>query len=131
MEQQIPSMTTEWTTDSRAHASRRGPEPIEQCALPIVVGATGHRTLLEGSEAMLEERVASVFADLGKNYPRSPLIVLSPLAEGADRLVARVGLEHGARLVVPLPFELAIYEQDFTAPGSKEEFETLVSQAAA
>lgn len=64
------------------------------------------------------------------------LVVLSPLAEGADRLVADVGLELGARLIAVLPLPRAEYEKDFEHPGepaqsaaSKAEFARLLEQA--
>src|SRR5262249_24623274 len=64
----------------------------------------------------------------------TPLIVLSSLAEGADRLVARVALAHGARLVAPLPMPVEEYRRDFE-PGLKEgnmaEVGALLAQAVA
>jgi hypothetical protein len=55
--------------------------------------------------------------------------LLSPLAEGADRLVARVALKNGARLIVPLPMPQDLYEMDFEAPASRAEFTELLQQA--
>jgi len=57
------------------------------------------------------------------------VLVLSPLAEGADRFVARVGLEWGARLIVPLPMPVASCEGDFEEPGSVDEFRALLKKA--
>ena len=46
--------------------------------------------------------------------------ILSPLAEGADRLAAKVVLEQpGALLKVPLPLEVRDYLTDFGGPGSE------------
>jgi hypothetical protein len=56
--------------------------------------------------------------------------VLSSLAEGADRLVARrLMARHAARLIVPLPLPRAQYLQDFPMPASKAEFEELIRLA--
>ena len=49
--------------------------------------------------------------------------------EGSDRLVARVALELGVRLVVPLPLPLALYEQDFASEASLAEFRRLLGRA--
>ena len=58
------------------------------------------------------------------------LCVLSPLAEGADRLVAKEVLKvPEAMLEVVLPLEKDGYMRDFETPESKEEFEGLLSQA--
>ena len=43
------------------------------------------------------------------------LRMISPLAEGADRLAAQAALEHGFQLEVPLPFNAFEYEKDFPA----------------
>ena len=55
--------------------------------------------------------------------------LLSPLAEGADRLVARVALVSGYRLRVVLPFPRSRYEKDFGSPRSLNEFRTLLGEA--
>ena len=64
----------------------------------------------------------------------TPIIVLSSLAEGADRLVARVALAHGARLVAPMPMPIEEYRRDFEPglkPGNAAEFDALLAQAIA
>jgi len=63
--------------------------------LPLVIGITGHRALRPVDRAGLEAWVRAVFEDLRKRYPATPLVLLSPLAEGADRLATRVALEGG------------------------------------
>lgn len=105
----------------RRRASNAGP-------LPIVVGVTGHRDLRSQDVEPLAARVRGVMRDLLTRHPHSPVIVLTPLAEGADRLVARVGLELGLRLIVPLPFAKELYEEDFEGP-SLAEFRSLLAQA--
>lgn len=97
-------------------------EPVP--ALPLVLGITGHRDLREEDREALEAFVGGVFTDLRARYPRTPLTLLSPLAEGADRLAARVALESGVRLIVPLPMPRELYERDF--PTSRAEFDRLL-----
>ena len=70
-----------------------------------------------------------IFVGLRQRYPHTPLVLLSALAEGADRLVARVGLAAGARLIAVLPMPRSLYEIDFKSPVSLEEFAKLVQQA--
>lgn len=60
--------------------------------------------------------------------PGPPLLrLLSPLAEGSDRLVAEAGLALGYQLDVPLPFPQTAYEEDF--PETQDQFRALLAQA--
>lgn len=105
----------------RSRSGERGP-------LPIVVGVSGHRDLRQEDIAALEGLVRGIFEDLMARYPASPLVVISPLAEGADRLGARVALDCGAQLVVPLPLPRQLYEDDFETESSRREFEELLGR---
>ncbi len=106
--------------------------------LPLVIGVTGHRDLRDQDVARLEREVSAVIARLRHDYlggkGDTPIIVLSALAEGADRLVARVALAQGAHLIAPLPMPLDEYRRDFEPglkPGNIAEFEALLAQAIA
>jgi hypothetical protein len=106
--------------------------------LPLVIGVTGHRDLRDQDVAKIEQQVAAVIAELRRDYLGSegetPIIVLSALAEGADRLVARVAIAHGARLIAPLPMPLDEYRRDFEPglkAGNMAEFDALFAQAIA
>jgi hypothetical protein len=106
--------------------------------LPLIIGVTGHRDLRDQDVPRLEREVAAIFEGLRRDYlandPETPVIVLSALAEGADRLVARVALAQGARLIAPLPMPLAEYRRDFEPglkPGNVAEFDSLLTQAIA
>ena len=66
-----------------------GVKPLPGTALgplPLVIGITGHRDLREEDRRGLEEGIRRIFAELRDRYPHTPLILLSSLAEGADRL---------------------------------------------
>src|SRR5438445_7431315 len=97
--------------------------------LPLVIGVTGHRDLRPTDHTELEEKVRSFFKQIREKYPHTPLTLLSPLAEGADRLVARVALKLGSRLIVPLPMRRELYERDFTTAASRAEFRELLESA--
>src|SRR5262249_35641249 len=105
------------------------PTPTTHGPLPLVLGVTGHRDLRDADRPALEAQVRGVFTDLRERYPATPPLLLSSLAEGADRLAARVALECGARLVVPLPLPRDLYESDFSAPNSRQEFDDLLGRA--
>ena len=97
--------------------------------LPIVLGASGHRRLRPEDQDDIAARVRFIFHELRAKYPATPLVQLSCLAEGADRLVARVGLECGASLIAPLPLPRKLYEDDFASPESRLEFIDLLARA--
>lgn len=65
-----------------------------------------------------------------KTFPASNIRVLSSLAEGADRLLAkRLLMVPNACLWVPLPLPEEEYLKDFETPGSKQEFLHLLEKA--
>ena len=97
--------------------------------IPLVFGITGHRDLREQDLPDLHRIIGTIFAEFEATYVNSPLVLLSSLAEGADRLAAQIALEHGIDLIVPLPMELDDYRTDFETPESRDEFDNLLKQA--
>jgi hypothetical protein len=99
--------------------------------LPLVIGVTGHRDLRADARPAIAAQVREILLNFKTSYPSTPLVVLSPLAEGADRLVAEVALEKtiGATLTAPLPMRREIYEHDFKTADSLAEFDRLLAAA--
>ena len=104
--------------------------------IPIVVGVTGHRDLREDDIPELEKKVEAIFKEIEHKYKDKyqhvPIKILSPLAEGADRLLARVGLHAGhtdVKLTSILPMPKEEYEKDFDTAKSKREFADLLEKA--
>jgi hypothetical protein len=99
----------------------------------IVIGVTGHRKI--ENPILLGNTIQTVLKNIRQMVPAlksSPVLlsVLSPLAEGADRLIAREVLKiPGSLLEVVLPLEKEAYIQDFETDVSKKEFEELLAQA--
>ena len=83
--------------------------------------------------AEVEKVNAGIFEALRsieERFPEKPLTIISPLAEGADRLVVYRVLERPrARLIVPLPLPKQDYLTDFASTKSKNEFLRLLDQA--
>jgi hypothetical protein len=94
-----------------------------------VFGVTGHRDLRDEDVLKLERYVQNIFFEFKARYPDTPMRLITPLAEGADRLAARAALETGVRLIVPLPMSRKEYEKDFSTPASISEFSSLLSRA--
>lgn len=99
----------------------------------IVIGVTGHRKI--ENPALLGASLQTSLEKIRQMVPAlksTPLIfsVLSPLAEGADRLLAREILKiPGSMLEVVLPFKKEDYLQDFVTDSSRKEFEELLALA--
>ena len=89
---------------------------------------TGHRFLAEVDK--LRAGVDRALDEIERAFAGRELQVVSPLAEGADRLVAEAVLQRGGDLVVPLPLPIDDYLQDFEAEESKAEFQRLLERAA-
>jgi hypothetical protein len=99
-------------------------------AVPLVVAVTGHRDLLPAELPEIRRRVRALILGLRDAYPDRAIMMLSPLAEGADRLAAEEALDIGIPLVVVLPMPREHYLQDFPTPGSCAEFDRLCAAAA-
>ena len=79
----------------------------------LTIGVTGHRDLHPDQIPDLKVRLHNLFDDAEQIAEGRSLHLLSPLAAGADQLVAEMGLARDCRLIAPLPFQLEQYEQDF------------------
>lgn len=128
-----------------------GPWPMtgfcKKLPLAFRVGVTGKRNIhpsAEGSiRAQLSQVLELVSAEIRKlaetpasraTYGPPPddnrcgcLRLVSPLAEGSDRLAAEEALKAGYTVYAPLPFTRSEYEKDF--PSSIDEFRALLSKA--
>src|SRR5580698_5231440 len=100
------------------------------------IGVSGHRLppkLPEESEAPLRAHIdrilAAIAATAREANAASALVIVSSLAEGADRIVAEAGLAAGFALQVALPFNRAEYALDFETQASRTEFEQLLARA--
>src|SRR5258706_6774707 len=103
---------------------------LSQVLAPLVIGITGHRDIRDQDREALKEATRKILIDLENKYPSTPLVLLSALAEGADRLAADVALSNDVKgeLFVPLPMPQAAYEQDFEG-DSLDKFRELLSRA--
>lgn len=130
---------------SHAHST-----PDIRPQLVVRVGVTGHRDLraFDLAELKLRARGAlqavvdaaqAIAADESSGYARGgvppQLRIISSIAEGADRLVAREALamevDPPFALQCPLPFAREVYALDFATAESKREYQALLQQATA
>jgi hypothetical protein len=96
----------------------------------FVFGVSGHRDLVRTDLPQLQEQLRTVFDRFRSAYPNASFELLSPLAEGADRVAAEVALSCGLKLTVPMPMAQAEYERDFATAESLSEFRRLLAAAS-
>ncbi len=90
----------------------------------LKLGVTGHRFLAEVDK--LQAGIRQALEQITAKFPNHDLLVLSPLAQGADRLITTEVLSwqrsRGAaeKLTVVLPFDASEYEKDFTGSNDAE-----------
>ena len=142
------------TTSEDQYAASTQPQPVRP-RLALRVGVTGTRAMPDeptaqnhvasAIRAALEALRKHTFEAAAKPNIAAPhepdvqplLRLVSPLAEGADRLVARIAIELGYQLEVPMPFPQGEYERDFQPKdrdarinaASLAEFHDLLSHA--
>jgi len=100
-----------------------------QGPLPLTIGVTGHRDLREEDVPALKAHILQILEDLRTRYPHTPILLLSSLAAGADQLAARVALEFGAQLMVPLPMPREDFALTHPDESSRAAFEELLARA--
>jgi len=120
----------------------RDPRP----APALRVGAMGHRELPPGAEARALAAVEGMLAairtaadaalaepTIGARFSGVlELSVVTPLAQGADQIIAIAGEKAGCRIGAILPFDAADYEATFDLAGADEalaRFRTLLAAA--
>ncbi|MGC9187651.1 MAG: hypothetical protein ACP5GN_08225 [Fervidicoccaceae archaeon] len=67
----------------------------------LVIGITGHRDIVNEDRELLKDKIREIFKELRSRYANTPLLLITSLAEGADRIGAEVALEMGFEYIVP------------------------------
>jgi hypothetical protein len=94
----------------------------------IIIGVTGHR-ILENPTA-IRVGVDKALHTIKTSFETEHITVLSPLAEGADRIIAERALAiDGTKLIAVLPLPVERYQEDFRSPTSMKEFQGLLELA--
>jgi len=113
-------------------------KPTTQARFVVRVGVSGHRDISPTEVNRVENEVRSVLDRISrvaqeifdsrnevdfKVYSDEPhvLRMISPLAEGADRIVANQALQAAFQLQAPLPFSKTEYTKDFESTDDHPE----------
>lgn len=105
------------------------PANTSSASLPIVVGITGHRNINAEDAPTLRRSIESIFDEL-LEFAAGPIRLVSPLAEGADQLVAELALARGFECVAPLPMEPGTYELEFSSDVTRETFRSQLERSS-
>lgn len=121
----------------------RGTDGPPRPRLALRFGISGHRTLADSDAARIHDALMGLFGaardelhHLSANHRElfsgddAVLRLISPLAEGSDRVAAEAALACGFALECPLPFARDLYEADFETEASRKTFHGLLGRAA-
>ncbi len=99
----------------------------------LLIGVTGHRPhKLDMNDRKVHDSIRAQLREIVDANPGHRFVIVSPLAEGADRLVAQIGMkEFDMELQVPLPLPYELYATDFSSDESIEEFRRMVGESEA
>ena len=132
----MTSAKEEEVTLTAGQAPRSSAQAVDEgsISLDLRIAVTGHRKLV-GTPALSTaiDRALDLIVDQLRSAirDRCRLVVVSALADGADRIVAdRVLARSGARLEVILPMPEGDYVTDFDRRHSLPEFEYLLGEAS-
>ena len=116
-------------SDSPAAAPPRG-----QFHYELRIGVTGHRDIADATAVQYAvHQCLDSLEGILQPQLRTPLnwTVVSPIARGADRIVAEAVLKRiPSTLEVLSPFKLDEYRHDFRESEDREEFEQFLTRAA-
>ncbi|MGJ0289534.1 hypothetical protein NG749_04260 [Aliarcobacter cryaerophilus] len=81
----------------------------------IYIGITGNRDISEKQIIFIKKRIEEFLNNFKKDNEFSNIIVLTPLADGVDRIIANSIIENfsNIKILVPLPFSESIYKNTF------------------
>jgi len=94
----------------------------------VIIGVTGHRTL--DNPKPIISGVDKALQAIKNAFDTERMAILSPLAEGTDRMVANRALAIGGiKLIAILPMPIEKYQEDFQSSSSRVEFHDLLQRA--
>lgn len=96
---------------------------------PFVVGLIGHRELSEHELPRLQSEFDSYVERLLHVLINTPILVLTSIAEGADRLAYNSRFRDQIEICAVLPMEKEEYAKDFKTEQALESFHTILRES--
>ncbi len=121
--------------NTQIEAIKRLPDLVANAGIGFTreyrIGVTGHRLhKLDVESRTLRQDIEEILAKIVSANPGKRFVVYSPLAEGADRLVAEIAMDKfSIEMRVPLPLPYELYQTDFGLPVSNDRFREMVGMA--
>ena len=97
----------------------------ENTALPVIIGVTGHRNIVEEDKPALKQKIGEGLAEILSLCKNKPVIMLNSLAQGADMLCADVAFGLKIPVIAVLPCEKERYVLSFDAGEAEKLFKYL------
>jgi hypothetical protein len=125
--------------------AREAPSAPPRLPFVLSIGVTGHRKealpadscddlkeRIRGALTLLVESALAVHQQEAEFYTGEParLLFISPLADGADQIAARIALELGFELHVVTPFAASAYQRALPDDRSRKGFGELLEKAS-
>ena len=95
--------------------------------VPLIVSVTGHVDIPDGEIRGVRDRIEGFLEDLRQRYPRTRIVMISALAEGADILAAEVAMDAGIRVAPVIPKLIDEYRSGFADRGYAQRFDAILS----
>lgn len=84
---------------------------------PLIISVSGHIDIRPEDAERAGESFGRLVGMLKESYPNTGIIVMTALAEGSDRIIARKAMELGLNIAPVFPFEREAYIRTFKGIG--------------
>ncbi|MEW6996584.1 hypothetical protein AADZ86_02600 [Colwelliaceae bacterium BS250] len=78
------------------------------------IGVTGHRDLNGKTSQQLSKKINNFIDDIKANLVNTPVSIITGMADGADRILAKVALGSNLPVQIVLPMPEEMYKADFS-----------------
>lgn len=85
--------------------------------IPLILSVTGHINIDPGSMDLFEKKFEGFIADMRKRFGSTRIILMTALAEGVDRISARIAMRNGVNIAPVFPKRAQDYRRTFTGTG--------------
>lgn len=96
---------------------------------PFVIGLIGHRKLSDSEIPLLQEAFDEYLSKILGALKHTPVLVLTSLAEGADRLAHKSKFRNQIQICSVLPFAIEEYAKDFPGRARHAEFRAAIDDS--
>ena len=104
----------------KSTTSERKEEPLKyykEKTVPLILSVTGHTDVPNDSKGQIEKCLDELLEKINRRYANTDKILLSGLAEGADRTVAEWALANNIKVAPILPMPIEKYMGTFSGTG--------------